>query len=274
MNLADGRRVRLPRPPVVAVRHQRDRAVPARRAAHRTPGRPQAADPHRHPRALHRGRQERDVVDDHVLAPEGHRLAGPEQGEGFQTFIQVRGDLFRIGALAEGAELVLQRSAQAHPQDHPAAGEPVQGRHLPGQLGHPPPRDRRDHRAQPDRPRRERGGGQQHPRIGDLPEPRFGVGDVIPDEQAVPARVLGAPRQVGDDAGVGEVAEVRHVDGVAHDLASRGVPPPRCARRGRAGTPRSSRGGTRAIPSARAAPRPRRPPRPRVPRRPPPGPAR
>jgi len=47
---------------------------------------------------------------------------------------------------------------------------------------------------------------------------------VIPDEQAVPARVLGAPGQVGDDAGVGEVAEVRHVDGEAHDLANRGGP--------------------------------------------------
>ena len=222
MNLADGRDVRLPRPPVLAARHQRDRAVPARRAAHRASSRPLTADPHRHPRALHRGRQEHDVVDDHVVAVEAHRLARPEQGEGRQALVQARGDLPRIGALAERAELVRQRSAQAHPQDHPAAGEPVQGRHLPGQLRHPPPRDRRDHRAQPDRPRRERGGGQQHPRIGDLPAPRFRVGDVIPDEQAVPARVLGEPGQVGDDAGVGEVAEVRHVDGEVHVLATRG----------------------------------------------------
>ena len=43
---------------------------------------------------------------------------------------------------------------------------------------------------------------------------------MIPDEQAVPARVLGAPGQVGDDAGVGEVAEVRHVDGEVHGLAT------------------------------------------------------
>ncbi|HEY6314958.1 MAG TPA: hypothetical protein VIY52_29725 [Streptosporangiaceae bacterium] len=41
---------------------------------------------------------------------------------------------------------------------------------------------------------------------------------MIPDEQPVPARVLGAPRQVGDDAGVGEVAEVRHIDGEAHEV--------------------------------------------------------
>jgi hypothetical protein len=222
VNLADGRGVRLPRPPVLSVRHQRDGAVPARRAAHRASGRPHTADPHRHPRALHRGRQEHHVVDDHVVAVEGHRLARPQQVEGRQALVQARRDVPRIGGLAEGAELVRQRSAQAHPQDHPAAGEPVQGRHLPGQLRHPPPRDRRDHRAQPDRLCRERGGGQQYPRIGDVPQPRFRVGDVVPDEQAVPARVLGAPGQVGDDAGVGEVAEVRHVDGEVHGLATRG----------------------------------------------------
>jgi hypothetical protein len=41
---------------------------------------------------------------------------------------------------------------------------------------------------------------------------------MIPDEQPVPARVLGAPAQVGDHAGIGEVTEVRHADGEAHDL--------------------------------------------------------
>ena len=69
----------------------------------------------------------------------------------------------------------------------------------PGRLPHParpkPPaaRYRRDHRAQPDGPRGQRGGRQQHPRIGDRAPKFLPVGDVIPDEQPVPARVLGPP---------------------------------------------------------------------------------
>jgi hypothetical protein len=74
VNLADRRGVGLPRlSPVVP--QQRNRTVPARRAAHRPAGGPLTAHPHRHPGPLHGRRQEYHVVDDHVLAPERHRLA-------------------------------------------------------------------------------------------------------------------------------------------------------------------------------------------------------
>jgi hypothetical protein len=45
------------------------------------------------------------------------------------------------------------------------------------------------------------------------------VGNVIPDEQPVPADLLDPPGQVGDHPGAGEVAEVGDVDGEAHGLA-------------------------------------------------------
>jgi hypothetical protein len=218
VNLAHRRLVGLLLPAVGPGDQDRRRAVPAGRAAHRRPGGPLAADPHRYPRPLHGGRQERHVLDDHVLAVEGHRLPRPQQVQRLQPLVQARGEDLSVGGLAEAAELVCYRGAQAHAEDHPAAGEPVEGGDLPGQLGHPPPGHRRDHRAEPDPPRGQRRGGQQHPRIRDRAPQLLAVSDVIPDEQPVPAGVLGTPRQVSEHAGVGEVTEVRHVDGVAHDL--------------------------------------------------------
>jgi hypothetical protein len=56
----------------VQVRH---RAVPPGGPAHRRLRRPVSADPHRDPRPLDRRRQERHVVDDHVVAAECDRLS-------------------------------------------------------------------------------------------------------------------------------------------------------------------------------------------------------
>jgi hypothetical protein len=53
----------------------RRRAVPPGGPAHRRLRGPVSAHPHRDPRPLHRRRQERHVVDDHVVAAEGDRLS-------------------------------------------------------------------------------------------------------------------------------------------------------------------------------------------------------
>jgi hypothetical protein len=153
-----------------------------------------------------------------VLAAEGHRLARPQQVQGGQALVQPGGELLRVGGIAEAAELVGHRGTQAHPQDHPAAGKPVERGHLASQLRHPPPCHRGDHRAEADPPRGQRRGRQQYPRVGNRPAQLLAVCDVIPDEQPVPLGILGPPGQVGDHVGIGEVAEVRHVDGEAHGL--------------------------------------------------------
>ena len=41
----------------------------------------------RHPRALHRGRQEDHVVDRDLVAPVGHRLTGPQQVKCVQALV-------------------------------------------------------------------------------------------------------------------------------------------------------------------------------------------
>ena len=190
---ADGRGIRLGRRPAVAGQQDRRRAVPTGGTAHRPPGRPDATDPYRYPRALNWRRQEHHILDAHVVAAERHRLPRPEQVQRLEALVQPGGQFLLVGGLAEAAELVRDGRAQPGPQDHPAASEPVQGSYLPGQLGYPAARYRRDHRAQPDGPRGQRGGRQQHPRIRDRAPKFLPVGDVIPDEQPVPARVLGPP---------------------------------------------------------------------------------
>ena len=191
--LADGRGIRLGRRPAVVGQQDRRRAVPPGGTAHRPTGRPDATDPYRYPRALHWRRQEHHILDAHVVAAEGHRLPRPEQVQRLKALVQPGGQFLLVGGLAEAAKLVRDGRAQPGSQDNPAAGEPVQGGYLPGQLGYPAARYRRDHRAQPDGPRSQRGGRQQHPRIRDSAPKFLPVGDVIPHEQPVPARILGPP---------------------------------------------------------------------------------
>jgi hypothetical protein len=149
-----------------------------------------------------------------------HRLARPEASQQVQAFIQALGEHDRVGRLAEAAEFVLDRPAQARTEDHLSAAEGVQGGHLAGELLRTPPGDRGDQRAQPDPGGRQRRGGQQHPRIAEGPAVAP-VHDVIPDEQPVPARLL---RRRGDRRhlpGIGEVPEVRNVDRESHPASLR-----------------------------------------------------
>jgi hypothetical protein len=111
VNLAHRRRVRLDRRPAVTGQQEGHRAVPAGRTPHRRLRRPLAADPHRHPGALYGRRQEHDVVEDHVLAAEGYRLARPQQVQRGQALVQPGGQFRPVGGLAEAAELVGHRRA-------------------------------------------------------------------------------------------------------------------------------------------------------------------
>ena len=151
----------------------------------------------------------------HVVAVEGHRLPR-HRVEGLEALVQPGGQFLGVGGLAEAADSSAMREPRPTPR---IIRPPVSRSRVVTSLAswYTAARHRRDHRAEPDGPRGQRGGGQQHPRIRDRAPQLLPVGDVIRDEQPVPAGLLGPPGQVGDHPGVGEVAEVRHVDGETQD---------------------------------------------------------
>src|SRR5205814_2535300 len=109
------------------------------------------------------------------------------------------------------------RGAEPDGQDHPAAGQVVQRGGLAGQVPRPAPGQRREHRAQADPGGGHRRGGQRHPGV-DTP-------DRFPDEEAVPAVLLGEGGEVGRGARItpGEDESVLHPpDGKALPTAASG----------------------------------------------------
>jgi hypothetical protein len=78
----------------------------------------------------------------------------------------------------------------------------------------PPPRERGDHRAEPQGRGRLRDGGERGPRVGD----RHRVGDeVVPQEHPVPSGRLGPHGQVDEYRRLPERPERRQVHAVAHN---------------------------------------------------------
>jgi hypothetical protein len=112
-----------------------------------------------------------------------------------------------VGGIAECGEFRFGRVADAHAQDHPAAGQPVDcdrlARHHPRSMTW----HCRHHRADSHRP----GGlsycSQQHPWV----RHRNSIGDheVVPYEEPVPSGVLGGHGQRDDVAGLRVRSEIR-----------------------------------------------------------------
>ena len=169
-------------------------AVPPGGAAERPPVRPAPAAPDRDPWPLHGPRQHGDTGGGQILAVEGHRLAGPEGVQQVQGLIKPGGAHPGVGGLTERRELGGQRP-EPGADDEPARGQHVQGGGFARHLRRPPPRQRVHHDRDPDplgpgADRADHDGG-----IGDvafrvIPE------QMVPEEEAVPARLLGGHRQV------------------------------------------------------------------------------
>src|SRR5262249_2287697 len=133
--------------------------------------RPDPADPDRHPRPLHRDREENHVVDRDLAAAVGDRLTGPQQVQRVQALIQPLGEHLGVGRVAEAAVLARDGLTEPDTEDHAAAGQPAPRGHLPGQLGRPPPGHRRDRGAQPDPAGPPGGGSGPRPRGPPPPTP-------------------------------------------------------------------------------------------------------
>src|SRR5918997_6926304 len=161
--------------------------VPAQGALERPLARPGPGDPDRDARALHgRGREAglRDLV---VGTPGRERLRAPHPGKDLEAFVEHPSPAFWVRLLAEEIELPLA-TAEAGAEDQAPPREVVQGRGLVGHLPRPAPGQRGNHRPDLDAAGPKRDGGERDPRVrvvlGTLP------GDVVPDEEPVPARLL------------------------------------------------------------------------------------
>ena len=116
-------------------------------------------------------------------------------------------------ALAEALELAAV-AAEARAEDDASAAEAVQGRQGERQILDAPARHRRDARPEHDPGRAQRAGREGDPRIRGRHAPR--EGEVVPDEEAVPARGLCVCRELGDEPRVGVRADVGAEEPVLH----------------------------------------------------------
>lgn len=107
--------------PVPGRLEERYRPVPPRCPPHGHATRPEPADPHGRTGPLHGGGQQRHVPDFIVRAVVVHRLAGPEAPQQLQSLVQPLGEEAWLGRVAEAAVFVVDRTAQARGEGHPAA---------------------------------------------------------------------------------------------------------------------------------------------------------
>ena len=174
-----------PRPPARPARRGPGISIgnmPSQRAARlqRPAAGPARGDPHRDPGLLHRPRLE---------------VAVPVGGQLLQAVVQEHGPRLGVALLAEalGPELGRVGRAQPRAQDQAAAAEAVQRHGLARQLVRAAPGQRGDHRPDGHALGGHGHGGQRDPGIGHRAH-RLAVLHVVPDEEAVPARLLGPRR--------------------------------------------------------------------------------
>jgi hypothetical protein len=196
----------------------REDAVVAGGAAQRGAVGPHAAQPHRGARPLHRRRAHLRAVEVERRAVVGDRLARPQRHEQLERLVEQARPGAPVGLLAEGGDLTPAVAAEAGAEDHAPARQAVEHRDLAGDLPRTPARQRRHHRPEAHALGGQGDGSQRDPRVGDVE--RVVRHDVVPEEHAVPAGLLGARADVGQGAHVGELAERRHVQAAAHQAAA------------------------------------------------------
>jgi len=119
-----------------------------------------------------------------------------------------------VALFAEPGELLAEPvAAEADAEREPAAAEAVERRGLAGELGGAAAGDRADHR--PEAHLRGGGGdrGQGDPGVGRRGH-RFAPAEVVPAEDAVPARFFGLSGETGDEPRVGRGVEEREPERV------------------------------------------------------------
>ena len=148
------------------------------------------------------------VVGSRMVYP----FTAPETSDHVEGFVEHLASDPMFGYLAETAVLG-GTFAAPDSEDQAAVGETIDRCRLPGEFVWAPPRHRRDRGPDPDLLRRLGNGAERHPRID------HGVvesGDVVPDEEPVPAAGFGIDCQRHHRFRITEGTEVGEVQAVVH----------------------------------------------------------
>lgn len=141
------------------------------------------------------------VDEEHAVEAAGSRrvvhpgmvdlFTGEQAGEDVEALIEHPRPSAVVDLLAETAQLLAACvEAEADAEDHPAAGQLIDGDHLAGNDLRAPAGQRRHHRAELDPLGRHRDGRERDPRVGRRAG-RSAVADVVPHEEPVPAGRVG-----------------------------------------------------------------------------------
>ena len=164
--------------------------------------------------ALWRTRSEEHVVNDNVLAAMLHRLPGEKRGEHRDALVEHLASDARIDDFVELRQLAAGIDAEPEPQSETALRHDVDGHDLASEFDQPTPRDRGDHRSDPQPLGRSSERAEHHPRVENLR--CLSAQGVIPQEESVPSVRLGSPGDVEKPLGVGEPTDRGEEHGMAH----------------------------------------------------------
>ncbi len=117
----------------------------------------------------------------------------------------------RVDDLAEPFELVVPAAAEPDTENQAPLAQVIEGDRLARELVHAPPGEWRDEGSEPDALGVRGDRAQRDPRVGDGAD-RRSVEDVIPQEHAVPALLLGVHRQSEEHFRIGQLVEWRQVE--------------------------------------------------------------
>ena len=149
-----------------------------------------------------------------MLTFERERLAAPQAEDDLEALVEAVGARSGARVLAERAVVLLRGRAETDADHETTVRERVERRRLAGELPRAAAGELADHHAEP----YPLGAGgdrrDDHVRIGHGPV--VAVGDVIPDEHAVPARALGQLSQRQQQLGVAVLADVGQSNRAAH----------------------------------------------------------
>jgi hypothetical protein len=145
-------------------------------------------------RPLHRARQHPHIDGGQVLAADRHRFPAPQRIKQAQRLIQPRRPLPGIAGLAERGELSLQRP-EPGPHNQPSPRQQIHGHRFPRHLADTAAGQHVHQNAEPDPGRARRDRRDHRHRIGDVPA-LIVIQQMVPDEEAVPAVLLGRHRQL------------------------------------------------------------------------------
>lgn len=180
----------------------REESVPAHGAAEGPSVRPTGRDPDGDPRRLHRAWLE---------------LPGPKLDQAAEPVVESLRTLAGVHDFAERFELIVSDTAEPDAENQASLAQVIEGDRLACDLVHTPPGEWRDEGSESEAFGVRRDRAQRHPRVGDRSD-RWSVEDVIPQEHAVPAVLLGMHGQSDEHFRIGQVVERREVE-----------PPPKAA---------------------------------------------